>query len=118
MGLCLAGHHLILSEGENPKRLGLKRPFALLCPRSPGLAPWSHRSYLLMDSLVSRYGGPSLGPRPLGRCQKIGEGRRYCTHISSIRVCMLFEPLALDLGGDRREEVGDRDRKGLLVRRP
>src|SRR3990172_9339234 len=87
MGLCLVGHHLILSEGEYPKRLGLKRPFALLCPRSPSLAPWSHRSYLLVDSLVSRCWGPSLGPWPLGRCQKIGGGRRYCTHISSIRVC-------------------------------
>lgn len=61
MGLCLVGHHLILSEGENPKLLGLKRPFALQCPRSPGLAPWSHRSYLLMDSLVSRYGARPLG---------------------------------------------------------
>ncbi len=54
MGLWLVGHHPILSKGDNPKRLGLKRPFALLCPRSPGLVPRSHLSCLLMDSLVKR----------------------------------------------------------------
>jgi hypothetical protein len=55
MGLCLVGHHPNLSEGENPNGLGLKRAFTLLCPRSPGLAPRSHLSYLFMDSLVNSW---------------------------------------------------------------
>ena len=61
MGLCRGGHHPVLSEDENPKRLGLKRPFALPCLRSPGLVPRSHLSYLLMDSLLST----PMGAKPL-----------------------------------------------------
>ena len=39
-------------QGCKSKRLGLKRPFAFLCPGSPGLAPRSQLSYLLIDCLV------------------------------------------------------------------
>ena len=56
MALCLVGHHPVLSKGENPKRLGLKRPFELLCPRSTGLVPRSHLGYLPMDSFVALMG--------------------------------------------------------------
>jgi len=56
MGLCLVGHHPVLSTGKNPQRLGLIRPLALLCPRSPGLDPRSRHSYLIMDSLVTQLG--------------------------------------------------------------
>lgn len=53
MGLCLGSRHPVLSGRENSKRLGLKRPFALPRPRTPGLGPRSHFSCLLMDALVN-----------------------------------------------------------------
>ena len=55
IGLCLLGHHPLLSMGENIQRLGLKVTFPLLCPRSPGLGPRSLLGYLIIvDSLVGK----------------------------------------------------------------
>src|SRR5512145_446421 len=53
MVLCLTGHHPVLSIGGNARRQGLKTTSALLCPRSPGLAPRSLFGYSIVDSLIN-----------------------------------------------------------------
>lgn len=45
LGLCLEGRHPIRSKGGYSIGLGLNVTFSLLCPRSPGLVPWSSYVY-------------------------------------------------------------------------
>jgi hypothetical protein len=44
MGLCLVGHRSIHSKSGYSIRPGLNVTFLFLCPRSPGLVPWSRTS--------------------------------------------------------------------------